>query len=166
MKKGQRVVVSHLHNRQVARSLGVSAGDEGFIVGVEFRDIAVKLDHLDKDYHFWPDEIAVIEPSQAPSVKSDGGGGQNYYDLPKGATQLQDLIEHRNMNGNVKDIFKSCYRAGLKDGTSEEYDARKRAYYSLRELGRLLGRKDYITIAKELIAHQAIEEEEDEWVDL
>jgi len=89
--------------------------------------------------------------------KSDGGGGQNYYDLPPNSKQLQDLIEYRNMNGNIKDIFKSCYRAGLKDGVSEEYDARKRAYYSLRELGRLLGRKDYLTLANEIIGHQAEE---------
>jgi len=92
-----------------------------------------------------------------PKKNSDGGGGQNYYDLPPNPTQLQDLIEHVNMNGNLKDIFKSCYRAGRKDGTSDEYDARKRAYYSLRELGRLLGRKDYITLAKEVIGHQAEE---------
>lgn len=98
-----------------------------------------------------------IEEVANTSVKSDGGGSQNYYDLPLGAEQLQDLIEHRNMNGNVKDIFKSCYRAGLKEGTSEEYDARKRVYYSLRELGRILNRKDYITLANEIIAHQAKE---------
>ena len=94
-------------------------------------------------------------------IRSDGGGSQNYYDLPPGAEQLQDLIDYRNMNGNIKDIFKSCYRSGLKQGTSEEYDARKRVYYSLRELGRLLGRKDYITLAKEVIEHQAKEPNKD-----
>ena len=97
------------------------------------------------------------KPVVEEAIKSDGGGGQNYYDLPVNAQQLQDLIEFKNMNGNIKDIFKACYRAGTKSGVSEEYDARKRVYYSLRELGRLLGRKDYITIAKEVIKHQAEE---------
>ena len=101
--------------------------------------------------------VKSAEYNATKSITSDGGGSQNYYDLPPGAKQLQDLIEYRNMNGNVKDIFKSCYRTGLKEGTSEEYDARKRAYYSLRELGRILGRKDYITLAKEVIEHQAEE---------
>tara|TARA_R110000772_G_scaffold5454_8_gene19545 strand:+ start:7611 stop:7922 length:312 start_codon:yes stop_codon:yes gene_type:complete len=87
-------------------------------------------------------------------VKSDGGGGANYYDLPKGAKQLQDLIEYRNMNGSVKDIFKACYRMGMKDGHDDEYDARKMSYYSLRELGRILGRKDYLDLADEVIGHQ------------
>ena len=83
----------------------------------------------------------------------DGGGGKNYYDLPPGAEQLLDLIEHRNMNGNVKDIFKACYRLGQKEGTSEEYDLRKMVLYSLRELGRVTGRKDYIDLAIEVAGH-------------
>lgn len=87
-------------------------------------------------------------------IKSDGGGGANYYDLPIGATQLQDLIEYRNMNGNIKDIFKACYRMGLKDGTTDDYDMRKMVYYSLRELGRIDDRKDYLNLAEEIIGHQ------------
>lgn len=86
-----------------------------------------------------------------------GGGGYNYYDLPPNAEQLQDLIEHRNMNGSVKDIFKACYRIGLKDGTTDVYDVEKMVYYSLRELGRLLNRKDYLTLAEEVIGHQSKE---------
>ena len=87
--------------------------------------------------------------------KKNTGGTSSWYELPEGAKQLQDLIEYRNMNGNIKDIFKSCYRAGQKEGVSEEYDARKRAYYSLRELGRLLKTKDYLRLADEIIGDQS-----------
>lgn len=83
------------------------------------------------------------------------GGSSSYYELPKEATQLQDLIEHRNMNGNIKDIFKACYRMGCKEGTTDIYDCRKMVYYSLRELGRLTSRKDYITLAEEVIGDQS-----------
>ena len=63
------------------------------------------------------------------------------------------------MNGAVKDIFKACYRLGIK--TEDELrDLNKTAYYALREIGRVSGRKDYITIAKELIGSQAIEKDE------
>ena len=96
-----------------------------------------------------------IEPAEV--TKLSGGGGFNYYDLPPEPEQLQDLIEYRNMNGNLKDIFKACYRMGLKEGTSDIYDAEKIVFYALRELGRLLGRKDYLTISKEIIGHQAKE---------
>lgn len=82
-----------------------------------------------------------------------GGGGKNYYDLPPNAAQLLDLIEYVNMNGNIKDIFKACYRLGRKKGISREYDLRKMVLYSLRELGRELDRKDYIQLAHEVIGH-------------
>lgn len=96
-------------------------------------------------------ETIVVEADK--KIKSDGGGGKNYYDLPDGATQLLDLIEDRNMNGNIKDIFKACYRLGKKDGISEEYDLKKMVLYSVRELGRVTGRKDYIQIAREIVEH-------------
>jgi len=95
----------------------------------------------------------IVEPITEEKQVSDGGGGQNYYDLPNEATQLLDLIEHRNMNGNIKDIFKACYRLGLKEGITEEYDLRKMVIYSIRELGRVLGRKDYVTLAREVVGH-------------
>ena len=90
--------------------------------------------------------------------QNNNGGATDYYALPRDANTLQDLIEHRKMNGSVKDIFKACYRLGIK--TEDELrDLNKMAYYSLREIGRVSGRKDYITIAKELIGSQAIEKE-------
>lgn len=85
--------------------------------------------------------------------KLNGGGDKNYYDLPEEATQLLDLIEFRNMNGNIKDIFKACYRLGEKEGTSVEYDMQKIVLYAIRELGRVQGRRDYLNIAEEVIGH-------------
>lgn len=87
---------------------------------------------------------------------NNNGGASDWYALPKNANTLQDLIEYRNMNGSVKDIFKACYRLGIK--TEDELrDLNKMAYYSLREIGRTTNRRDYITIAKELMGEQAIE---------
>lgn len=97
------------------------------------------------------------ENNESPAKEqNNNGGASDWYALPKDANTLQDLIEHRNMNGSIKDIFKACYRLGIK--TEDELrDANKMAYYSLREIGRITGRKDYITIAKELMGSQAIE---------
>ena len=82
------------------------------------------------------------------------GGSTSYYDLPSNPTTLQDLIEYRNMNGSIKDIFKACYRLGQKDGMSDIDDVTKMAYYSLRELGRLKGTKDYLSLANNIIGNQ------------
>lgn len=91
-------------------------------------------------------------------VKSTGGS-TSYYVLPEGATQLQDLIEFKNMNAQTKEVFKASYRVGEKHGNDVVYDWNKIAYFALREIGRIAGRKDYVTIAKELIADQSVEDE-------
>lgn len=65
------------------------------------------------------------------------GSNANYYQLPKTAKEMQDLIEHRNLNFAMGNIFKACYRYGLKDGTSQEYDLNKIIWYATRELNRI-----------------------------
>lgn len=96
-------------------------------------------------------DIAFIKLGTSPAEK---GGSTSYYDLPPNPTTLQDLIEHRNMNGSIKDIFKACYRLGQKDGMTDIDDVTKMAYYSLRELGRLKGTKDYLSLASNIIGNQ------------
>lgn len=88
------------------------------------------------------------------SSSPEKGGSTSYYDLPPNPTTLQDLIEYRNMNGSIKDIFKACYRLGQKDGMTDIDDVTKMAYYSLRELGRLKGTKDYLSLASNIIGNQ------------
>ena len=113
----------------------------------------VKLDSKEKQ-----ELISYNNKNLMQRDKQNNGGSSDWYLLPENAKTLQDLIEHRNMNGAVKDIFKACYRLGIKN-EDELRDLNKTAYYALREIGRVSGRKDYITIAKELIGSQAIEKE-------
>ncbi len=70
------------------------------------------------------------------TVKSDGWS-TSYYELPEGAKELQDLIEYKNMNFAVANIFKAAYRLGDKQGTSPEYDLNKIIFVAQRELNRL-----------------------------
>jgi hypothetical protein len=65
------------------------------------------------------------------------GWSTDYYQLPKDARELQDLIEYKNMNFSVGNIFKACYRLGDKEGTDALYDIRKIIWYATRELHRL-----------------------------
>ena len=59
----------------------------------------------------------------------NNGGETDYYDIPEGATTLQDLIEHKNMNFAQGNIFKAAYRLGEK-GTI--YDLNKIIYFAER----------------------------------
>ena len=69
-------------------------------------------------------------------VKSDGWK-TNYYQLPENAKELQDLIEHKNMNFAMANIFKACYRYGEKDGITPLYDLNKIKFYVEREIKRI-----------------------------
>ncbi len=66
-----------------------------------------------------------------PTVNSDGGP-TDYYKLPDGATELNDLIEHKNMPYALGNIFKACYRFGNKDVASKLYDVNKILYFAER----------------------------------
>lgn len=64
-------------------------------------------------------------------VKSDGGS-TSYYELPEDAKELNDLIEHKEMNFALGNIFKACYRLGEKEGNDLLYDLNKMVYFANR----------------------------------
>lgn len=68
--------------------------------------------------------------------KSDGSTA-DYYVLPEGATQLQDLISHRDMNSQIGEIFRACYRYGIVSHSDKMRDAKKIRFYAQAEIERL-----------------------------
>lgn len=79
-----------------------------------------------------PEEEAVQKEGHVP-----GGSTPQQYGLPEGAKELQDLIEYRNMNFAIGNIFKACYRMGTKDTATSEYDLNKIIFFAQRELARI-----------------------------
>lgn len=69
-------------------------------------------------------------------LKSDGSTA-SYYQLPEGCTELQDLISHRDMNAQVGEIFRSCYRYGQASHSDKLRDAKKIKFYIEAEIKRL-----------------------------
>ena len=67
---------------------------------------------------------------------SNGGSTPEQYSLPEWAEELQDLIEYRNMNFAIGNIFKACYRMGIKNDNL--YDLNKIIWFAERERDRLL----------------------------
>lgn len=70
------------------------------------------------------------------------GWSSDYYKIPVGASELGDLIEHRNMNFNIGNIFKAAYRLGSKPGVSDLYDLKKILWFVEREIKRIEKSKD------------------------
>lgn len=69
-------------------------------------------------------------------VTSDGSTA-TYYVLPKDANELQDLISHKNMNAQIGEIFRSCYRYGEVSHSDKLRDAKKIKFYAEAEIKRL-----------------------------
>ena len=65
------------------------------------------------------------------------GSTASYYRLPEGASELQDLISHRDMNSQVGEIFRACYRYGQAAHSEKIRDARKILFYAQAEVRRL-----------------------------
>jgi hypothetical protein len=69
-------------------------------------------------------------------TQSDGSTA-SYYELPEGATELQHLISHKNMNAQVGEIFRACYRYGECSHSDMMRDAKKIKFYAEAEIERL-----------------------------
>ena len=74
---------------------------------------------------------ANFDPGLPSTIKSDGGS-TSYYELPEGASELNDLIEHKGMSFALGNIFKACYRFGEKDAASRLYDLNKIIFFAER----------------------------------
>lgn len=70
------------------------------------------------------------------STTSDGSTA-DYYELPKGATQLQHLISFRNMNGQDAEMFRALYRKGHCSHSNLLREAKKVLFYAQAEVERL-----------------------------
>lgn len=69
-------------------------------------------------------------------IVSDGSTA-SYYELPEGAAQIQDLISHKDMNAQIGEIFRACYRYGEVYHSSRLRDAKKIKFYIEAEIERL-----------------------------
>jgi len=69
-------------------------------------------------------------------VKSDGSTA-SYYELPENAKEIQDLISHRNMNAQMGEIFRECYRYGLSAHCDMLRGAKKIKFYADAEIKRI-----------------------------
>lgn len=70
-------------------------------------------------------------------MSTSDGSTADYYQLPSGSTELQHLISHRDMNAQIGEIFRACYRYGIASHSSRMRDAKKIRFYIEAEISRL-----------------------------
>jgi hypothetical protein len=79
-----------------------------------------------------------LEMKLEKGAQVSDGSTASYYELPDGACELQDLISHKNMNAQIGEIFRSCYRMGEASHSDALRDAKKIRFYIDAEIERLL----------------------------
>lgn len=113
--------------KHVAKATGSS---EGYVYTVLGELIKRRVYKKRKKVRLAPKKVRL-----APS-KSDGSTA-TYYKLPKGATELQHLISKKDMNAQIGEIFRSCYRYGESSHSDKLRDAKKIRFYIDAEIERL-----------------------------
>ena len=71
------------------------------------------------------------------SKEISDGSTADYYEVPSNAVALQDLISHKNMNAQIGEIFRACYRYGEVAHSDMLRDAKKIKFYAEAEIKRL-----------------------------
>lgn len=89
----------------------------------------------------YEDGIKRMDKEADNKITSDGKATA-YYDFPKGASTLNDIIEFKDMNFARGNIFKAAYRLGEKNGIDDEYDLNKIIYYAERMLNVIKNKKE------------------------
>ena len=79
------------------------------------------------------------EAARLKKIKSDGSTA-SYYELPPDSKELQDLISHKNMNAQIGEIFRECYRYGQASHSDEVRGIKKILFYAQAELKRIEGK--------------------------
>jgi len=119
-------------NKEIAARVGVSAS------------YVYKVRSARGDITTGDNNVAVGHPPagtglswELPDKTLSDGSTAAYYELPKGAKELQDLISHRDMNAQIGEVFRSCYRYGIASHSDKLRDAKKIKFYIDAEIKRL-----------------------------
>ncbi len=70
-------------------------------------------------------------------LETSDGSTADYYVLPPRCKQLQDLISYLNLNAQMGEIFRTCYRYGKVSHSDKLRDAKKIQFYINAEIKRL-----------------------------
>lgn len=82
-------------------------------------------------------EIAQKMKTDLPLFSVSDGSTAIYYELPSEAKELQDLISYKDMNAQIGEIFRACYRYGEASHSERLRDAKKILFYAKAEVERL-----------------------------
>ena len=125
-------------NKEIAAQVGVSASYVYKVKSALNKLVTADEIATDNDkVEFTPTQIALANRLGRKLLAVSDGSTAAYYELPSNAKELQDLISHRDMNAQIGEIFRSCYRYGIASHSDKLRDAKKIKFYIDAEIKRL-----------------------------
>ena len=116
---------------------------QDFVYQIQRRGDIRAVEISEEDYYALVRNVEITPASAsapAPAAKeTSDGSSADYYKLPASALQLQDLIAHKNMNAQIGEIFRACYRYGQVAHSPQIRDLKKMRFYIDAEIARLEG---------------------------
>ena len=91
----------------------------------------------EKEWEMLQKAMPAIETDFSLKLSVSDGSTASYYELPNNASELQHLISYKNMNAQMGEIFRSCYRYGSASHSDQLRDAKKIKFYIDAEIERL-----------------------------
>lgn len=78
-----------------------------------------------------------VNDRYSKDAATSDGSTASYYKLPADSSELQHLISYKNMNAQLGEIFRACYRYGEVAHSEKLRDAKKIKFYIEAEIARL-----------------------------
>ena len=109
------------------------------LLGAGGKDIKAYYDSVHNYNKGLADSLAKLHAQRALEgyKEHSDGASADYYTFPKDFSELQDLISYKNMNAQIGEIFRACYRYGEVSHSPMIRDIKKIIFYAKAELKRL-----------------------------
>jgi len=91
----------------------------------------------DRENYLTRNKKAIDNENERLVKESSDGSSASYYELPKDAKELQDIISYKDMNSQIGEIFRACMRYGEVSHSPMKRDIKKIIFYAQEELKRL-----------------------------
>lgn len=103
-----------------------------------YEELRIMTDEeLDEQIKLQAESVMLNYKNQEPLHEIPGGSCPSQYGLPENCKELQDLIEYREMNFALGNIFKAVYRMGSCSHSDKVRDLNKIIWFANRELERI-----------------------------
>ena len=111
--------------------------DDEYHVWDNLHNVVVRIAQTEENAKQEISLLLELYAKNSPDKEHSDGSTASYYELPASATELQHLISFKDMNAQIGEIFRACYRYNQVAHSDARRDIKKIIFYANAELERL-----------------------------